>query len=247
MFYKIKYIILVILIFQINSYAFIDEDLDGVDDTVDKCPNTPFDKLVNQYGCPLEEKRYKGDFYLKIGGGFIDYSSDSTYFSIVSIAYSYKEFYFSVSPTFYLNNSENGDVYLYGSYSKFFKNLFINLGFTTQIPTDSSGISITPSITLDYFHKKFDYFVYYSYTIGNNSNLGDRQEFSLGSGYQLNERFYINGALNFVFNGSSTDSYLSIFSILDLNQNYFLSFSYNHGINTDRFNYSFLTKLGIKF
>jgi hypothetical protein len=229
----------------ITSFAFIDEDLDGVDDSVDKCPNTPFDQLVNKYGCPLKKEEKVGSFYLKIGGGFIDYSSDNTYFSVVSIAYSIKDFYFSVSPIFYLNNNGTGDISLYGSYSKFLENLFINFGLTAQITTDNSGLDIIPSITLDYFYKDFDFFIYYSYTVKTKSNLKNENELSLGSGYQFNERFYMNGAVNFIFNGSAK-SYLSIFGLWDLTDRYFFSFTFNKGINTNNFKYSFFTSLGIK-
>lgn len=42
-------------------YGYVDSDLDGVDDSVDKCPNTPFSDLVDESGCTIksliEEKK----------------------------------------------------------------------------------------------------------------------------------------------------------------------------------------------
>lgn len=35
-------------------YGYVDSDLDGVDDSVDKCPNTPFSDLVDESGCTVE-------------------------------------------------------------------------------------------------------------------------------------------------------------------------------------------------
>lgn len=49
-----------------NEIEYIDEDLDGVVDSYDKCLNTPFEYEVNEDGCPKElqseEYKYRVDF-----------------------------------------------------------------------------------------------------------------------------------------------------------------------------------------
>jgi len=39
--------------------ASVDSDLDGVPDTLDKCPNTPFLTLVNTDGCPIKKDKIR--------------------------------------------------------------------------------------------------------------------------------------------------------------------------------------------
>ena len=47
--------VLIIMLFVIFSlYGYVDSDLDGVDDSVDKCPNTPFSDLVDESGCTIK-------------------------------------------------------------------------------------------------------------------------------------------------------------------------------------------------
>jgi len=44
--------LLILIVF--NLYGYIDSDLDGVDDSIDRCPNTPFSDLVDKYGCSIK-------------------------------------------------------------------------------------------------------------------------------------------------------------------------------------------------
>jgi hypothetical protein len=39
--------------------ASVDSDLNGVPDTLDKCPNTPFLTLVNIDGCPIKKDKIR--------------------------------------------------------------------------------------------------------------------------------------------------------------------------------------------
>ncbi len=253
MFLRLKYIFLISLFLSLSSWAFVDEDLDGVDDSVDKCPNTPFDELVDKTGCPLKKEKYKSNFYLKVGGGILREKSKNLYFSAVSFAYTYKEFYFSVSPTYYLNYSSGlGDTYIYGSYSKFLDDLFLNFGLTVQLPTGNSNLSensynFTPSITFDIFNNNFDYFVYYGYTIKSNSGLKNRHNLSVGLGYQFNEKFYLNSSIDIIYSNNKTKNYLSFFGIWDFSEKYFLSLNYDYGLNSRAIDHSVFIKLGIKF
>lgn len=135
---KYRKIIGAVLLFSNFSFAFVDNDLDGVDDSIDKCPNTPFDQIVGQDGCPIrkigqeQQSGIKGRFYFKVGLVYnTDNSNDST-ISATSIAYAYKGFYVSLSTNYYLydsivKNGGLGDSFLYLSYSFFSIKIFIQL------------------------------------------------------------------------------------------------------------------------
>jgi len=44
--------LLILIVF--NLYGYVDSDLDGVDDSIDRCPNTPFSDLVDKNGCTIK-------------------------------------------------------------------------------------------------------------------------------------------------------------------------------------------------
>ena len=69
------------LLFSSTLFAYQDYDIDGVEDSLDLCPNTPFDVLVNKNGCPNDGEKtklgkYLGRLTFKIGS---DMSIDETY------------------------------------------------------------------------------------------------------------------------------------------------------------------------
>ena len=61
--------LLVISLFVCSNLYAIDEDIDGVDDSIDRCLNTSFDDLVDEHGCPQGEnpQNKKSKTTLEIG------------------------------------------------------------------------------------------------------------------------------------------------------------------------------------
>jgi len=48
-------ITLSMLLLSSTILAYIDQDVDGVDDNYDLCLNTPFDVIVDERGCPYDK------------------------------------------------------------------------------------------------------------------------------------------------------------------------------------------------
>ncbi|SNZ09597.1 hypothetical protein SAMN06265182_1579 [Persephonella hydrogeniphila] len=259
-----KIIACILSIFSV-SFAFVDSDLDGVDDAVDKCPNTPFNQLVGPDGCPLGkvgQERVsgpKGTFYFRVGGGFSKDKSYSSTYSSVSLAYAFKGLYLSWTSYYYFQNdfaNEEGlgNSFLYGSYSKFFGKLYTTAGLNVKIPTGQGRLSddnfdFTPSLTLDYIRGKDDYFVYYGYTIKGKSGLKDVHSVSLGAGYQFSKKFYSSLSLDALSSAVSGKMryYLTYFGIYNFSKKYYSTFSYSYGINERATDHSVYAKLGIRF
>ncbi len=61
---KLLFFSLVVISLMANEYN--DQDLDGVPDDIDRCPNTPFSDIVDEYGCSIERlikpRRYEWYF-----------------------------------------------------------------------------------------------------------------------------------------------------------------------------------------
>ena len=235
-----------------NVYGFTDSDFDGVDDSVDKCPHTPFDVLVGSDGCPLE--KYRGTFYFKLGVG---YTKDNDYNNSLinaSLGYAYKNWYVSILSNYYTNDSDLdksgvGDTYLYGSYTFSLNNFYITPGLTLKIPTASDGFGtgnydVSPSLTADYIFSKLDIFAYYGYIFRGSDDLDDNYTISLGLGYQITDPLYLSLSFDTDKNESK---YLSLFGIYDFTDKYYSTLNLSYGLNDLSTDLYVSLKFGIRF
>ncbi len=244
-----------VLLAQVG-FAFQDSDLDGVEDSVDRCPDTPILTLVDKFGCPLEEeKRVKGRFYLRIGGGVVEDGGDSNAFSLLSLAYSYRKIYVSFTTRYYLSDPGMGDSSLFVGYSDFLtERLYVLPGVRFKLPTGDSkysdgNVDFTPSITLDYLLDGFDVFGFAGYTFRDDPDLKNTLTFSIGGGYDFTRKLY--ASLSYDLSQSAVrsgwNSYLSLFTLYDINDRLYTTFSYSRGINKEAVDNSLTLRVGIRF
>ncbi|WP_200673547.1 thrombospondin type 3 repeat-containing protein [Persephonella atlantica] len=234
------------------ALAFTDSDLDGVEDSVDRCPRTPLFVKVDKYGCPIKKR---GIFYFKVGLAHTEDSRFNNTLTNVTFGYSYRRFYFSLTTKYYINDSIRnksglGDTYLFGSYSFYWKKLFINPGLSIKLPTASDNfgtgnVDFIPSLTLDYLiNKKFDAFFYYGYVFRGSDKVGDNYTVSVGGGYKVAKPIYASLSLDTDKNGSN---YLSFFGIYRFTKKYYTTLNYSHGLNNKAVDHYISMKLGVKF
>lgn len=65
-----KILVLSFLLISLKCWGYTDSDLDGVEDGIDQCPQTPFSDLVDQDGCPLNTNRPTLHYDLIMGIGY---------------------------------------------------------------------------------------------------------------------------------------------------------------------------------
>ncbi len=243
---------LIIMLFVLSGvYAYQDSDLDGVEDSVDRCPDTPFDLLVDSTGCPLE-KRKQYTIYLRTGPGYTDGNGYYNYLWNFSVGFLYKKLYLSLSTNYYMydslvDSSALGDTYLYGSYTFSFDRLYIYPGITLKIPTATDDLGdgnfdYAPSIYVDYVFNSIDFFVYYGFIFRGSNQFDDTYTTSIGAGYQL-KNLYVSGSYD--FNGDNS-KYISIFGSLDLTKKYYLLLNYSYGLNQRSIDHFVSLKLGVR-
>jgi hypothetical protein len=80
-----------LLLIAIQLHAFEDDDIDGVENSKDLCPDTSFEDTVNEQGCP-ENQNYWGKVTLTLGTDINIYDSRTTDYNFFS-NYNYKELY----------------------------------------------------------------------------------------------------------------------------------------------------------
>lgn len=246
-------------------FAYQDSDLDGVDDTRDKCPNTPFYYLVDKYGCPIkridlykkEVKKKRIKYYYRIG---FSHAKDSNYESnsiYTSISVFLKPFYLTFKTRYYSYTSSSssgwGNSSIYISYRKYFKNLALFPSFSITIPTISRKIgnrytSLTPALLIDYYKGKWDLFLYTSRVIRLGSGKEDYWVFSSGFGY-LYDELYISPSIDFVESPDkgNYEIYGNLYIIYYLTQHLFLSINLSKGLNEKAIDRNISVKFGIKF
>jgi len=136
-----------LLLSTVQVYGFQDYDIDGVEDSIDRCANTPFDAIVDEYGCAIDKykKDYFGKFMLQVGTQINQdeiYGSSSTL--NLSANYRYKNWDVTLSNiqattmgSFSENNfNDNGDIYLSAGYFFLLKKSSLKLTLGTRFLSD---------------------------------------------------------------------------------------------------------------
>ncbi len=250
-----KKTIIITLLFPALVYAqdFIDSDLDGVEDSRDKCPNTPFFELVDSDGCPLK----KSKFYFRIGTSFSQEQSDLRYAITSSLAYAYGGFYVSATGRYYLKTADGpglGDSSLYGSYTFSFNGFYVIPGIRFRLPTGDRKftdgyVDTTFSGIFDYYVGDFDFFFYGSYTIRPNPLLNNTHTISAGPGYYLSDSVYANVTYDLVKSSIRElyYQYLSLFLLFDLTDIFYATLSYSYGLTPDSTDHTASFRMGMRF
>ena len=140
-------IALALLLLSNIALSFQDIDIDGVDDTVDKCLDTPFDELVDENGCSKSEKPATnyGSLTVKIGTDIFtdkEYDSDSSLNLYAN--YRYKSWNISVSNSRLTTNSNYSED---NSYSD--SDTYISVGKNFTLDKNIFKLSIGTKIAGD--------------------------------------------------------------------------------------------------
>lgn len=254
--------IALLITFMLCSYLFSyqDSDIDGVEDFQDHCPNTSFDKLVDEFGCP-QDSSYIGSFTLKVGS---DISTDKDYEQInnfnVYLNYNYNRWDLSISNTNYevLDTTTNefsdtNDIYISGGYLFKTSSLYTKISLGTKMSTDETD-DYFASTNLNYFlNLKQNIFMYYSYSINGDTSYTDYQNtnsLSIGSGYAISNNLYTSLAYEFsssIYSDGENYSALSWFNSYNFSEEYFATFNYAYALNELSYDHTFSVKLGVYF
>ncbi len=255
---KITFLLLVgvIISFASSVNSFKDEDLDGVEDSQDKCPGTPFLMLVDKNGCPIEKVKLR--FYLRYGFTYSEDRGREIYGSLLTLAVSYKKFYLSATGRYYHRferlGSGLGDSSLYGSYTLRLKSLYLIPGLRFRLPTGDSRFSdpytdSTLSLVADLFLNGIDVVLFGSYTIKGNPALKNTYTLSAGPGYYFSDRFYASVSYDTVSSSVTgrLSHYLSFFALLDIAGPLYSTLSYSRGLSERAVDNALTVRIGVRF
>jgi len=246
--------------------SYVDYDLDGVDDSIDLCPNTPFDVLVDSRGCDMEKRILPGKLLLQVGvnQNMDDLYEDTTLLNFFA-DYSYGNWDLSLSTANY--NTNNLTTVIDAE-----DDLFLTLGYTfhTQKATTKvmAGTKFAfmqesgndrdndwyAALNIDYqLNENINLFSYYSYTLSSDSSNIDYENFhtlSAGAGYTITPTWYSSLSYNYVstyYDGGDNYQSLSWFNAYMLTSSVYLSLNYAYGFNDESYDHTVSFAIGAFF
>jgi len=214
-----KQIIFLILISAASLFAYADNDLDGVEDSLDRCPNSAMTDIVDIQGCPLKSLVSEHHFDIIVGASyeeerdieFVDKIRTTT--ESLQIDYYYKNFSLQMMSSYYqtdidydgtlsdTDDSGMNDTTIAAFYQVLATPSFaVRLGAGVILPTydsslDNESTDYLASINLSYAFDDFSVFGGYTYTIINDDDVGfiqyqDTNAISGGVGYYISPEIY---------------------------------------------------------
>ncbi len=206
-------------------WGYSDLDMDGVEDSVDRCPNTSLLELVDINGCTIKNLGNPHHFDVILGASYSQINPTTqekrdTYAASLQADYYYKSFSMQLSTAYFDSESSitstkgTTDTFL-GAYYQFtpFSTLNVRLGGGLLLPTydaDNNLLDYTASTSLSYLLNNFNFFGSYSYTIINDETINytdvnnnpvsisyaNTRAYNVGVGYYPTAKLYTSVAYN---------------------------------------------------
>ena len=228
-------------------FGYTDSDIDGVDDSVDLCPGTPFDELVDKHGCS-QNKLFPGKLIVQIGSDTSFNQIDDTVSNLNIYAnYMIKEWNFSIANSnYYVTNLSNdvaeNNLYLTAGYTFVKDNIRTRFSVGTKFDLSNwesreqeRDNDYYASVNVEYFfQKKHNLFFYYSYTASGDSDVIDYENFhsvSAGYGYSVTDKWYTALSYNYAQNYyPDTDDYRAVswYNAYRFNKSVYATLNYSH-------------------
>lgn len=216
----------VFLLCTVSLMAYSDYDLDGVDDAIDRCPNTPLTELVDMHGCTIKNLEGDHHFDLILGASYsqlnpVTEEKTDTLTATLQADYYYKNFSLQASSGNYSSessissNSGQTDSFVGGYYQLHpLRSLNLRLGGGLLLPTydaDNNNLDYTVSASLSYLMNNINLFGSYSYTMINDDDFSyvdtvsaetvdvsyqNTNAFNMGAGFYPTSRLYTSLAYN---------------------------------------------------
>ena len=228
MYNKKSSIVLTALLFSLHLHAYNDSDLDGVEDSLDRCPNTPFMDIVDLDGCTKrslvtsassERSPHHYDVIVGMSYSGADYnqlSRSDTATTSLQADYYYKDLSLQAAASYYYSQESDGGTATKGFYDTFLgasygiamtESLKLYGGLGVLLPTyettlNNNETDYKASVSVSYTFKKINLFGGYSYTF-----VGDRDVVVSSISYKYQDTHSFNGGAGIY---ASSDLYLSL-------------------------------------
>ena len=239
--------------------SFLDDDMDGVENSFDKCPNTPFTDIVDKNGCSkksLEFSQSKGGdislgyYYAKISDTYSQ-KSDS-----LNLIYNYADYSFLFSSSKYKINdigSGQDDTTLGIFYNKVINNITYQIGGGVYLPTADTTDNKTDYFTkvkMIYVKDLYDISLDYEKTFMKDINTTDTNSYTISFGYSFSENFYSSlsySSSDSIYSDGGKLNYISLYLEYYINDDFYISSTISDGKSSEASKYSYSFDIGYTF
>ncbi|MEA1879528.1 MAG: hypothetical protein U9N11_02625 [Campylobacterota bacterium] len=262
-----KLILLNFLLFTSQIVAtYYDSDIDGIEDKFDQCANTPFDVLVDQFGC--NENGNAGKLIVKIGTdlGF-DSTTQSTSTYNFLLHYEKNNWTMGVSNSNYIgyddmniSSNETGDIYTHLGYTLNHDTFSSVLGMGMKVATANTSVGTGEN---DYFistrfttrepqnpYRLFGTFLYTYTGDTSTAKYEDIFSYSAGIAYTINDNYYTSlyyENSQSIYEDAENYEALVWSNHYTYNDDYFVELDYIRGLDTYSYTHLFAFKIGVVF
>ncbi len=237
---------------------FIDDDMDGVSNKLDQCPNTPFMALVDKNGCVTKKIDFEKDKSLDISIGYYHAKIDDTYSQnskSINLIYSYDKYTFILNSSRYdINQVGSGqDDTTIGAFYTFDNSIYSQIGMGVYLPTSDTVDNKTDYfIRAKFLYSKEQFDTTFSYTRTFMKDIGtvDANSYIVSFGYSFSNKFYSSLSYNSsdsIYTDSGRLNYLSLYLEYYLTDDIYISTTYSDGQSSDASDYSYSFDIGYKF
>ncbi len=268
--------IFLILSVCIVAFGYIDSDFDGVDDSIDQCPNTPIVALVDQTGCTKELLVQPKTFDIIIGVDYTksDYktlNTTNTFSTTVQADYFYKNWTFGAISSYFFTSSDeysNNALYdttVYGSYQyNSLENFIVYVSGGIILPTyntpwNNNNTDLFGSVSIKYTYQSFDVSLCSTYTyIADDDVVTDQIELSYqdsysytaGVGFYADAVTYLSTKYRYstsIYKGVEPLQTLYLYGYHTFSSEYFATLLYGYGLSDSASDMSFSIAVGYLF
>lgn len=250
--------------------AYVDSDLDGVEDVNDRCPGTSLTDLVDARGCPVAStvSPHRFDVIGGIGYSRLDsntFEETDTVLLSIQADYFYENFSFQAYTASYVNTDQNGlDDSLLAAYYTFepLDSWQIRLGGGLLLPTYDTGwnneaMDYFGTLDLSYRHDQITFFGGYGYTFVNDRDVPSENIFYQnthalygGAGYNWSDTLY--GSLSYyqcdsLYRDVEALKNLSAYIFYTYDAPWFATLTYAKGLSDSSSNHEIALRLGVLF
>ncbi len=253
-----------LLLLALQLYAFEDDDIDGVENSKDLCPDTSFEETVDETGCP-ENHAYWGLITLSLGSDTnIDESSTTDYSFFSNYRYDRWEFSLSSSQQSTLDSNNNpsqdtGDLYLSSSYNIYADSFHSRITLGSKIAIGGEDVSTGENdyfliLTLTYpLHEALSLLAQINYTKTGDNNITEYHNpfgYNLGIGYLIGDNFYTEISYQYtqsIYPQEEAYQSLSLFNSYNFSHYFFGTLGYTRGLDVLSYDHSISLRLGVTY
>jgi hypothetical protein len=245
----IKKVFLLIFITLVLRADFIDDDMDGVENSMDRCPDSSILDIVDKYGCAIEKISLKKFSSYDISMGYYKSSDEVVDNSFsVSFGYTYGDislYLYNLKYSVETESINNSSIFVY---YKFASNAWFGVGTYISDENDDKDDYFV-ALKRKFFYKDADFTINLKHIFIKDDDTKDSDSIDISLGYSLTNNLYTS--FSYYYQTSSYDEEnqqtLSFYLNYYFTKHFYISTDYIYGLSDSAIEHIYGISLGYSF